>query len=58
MADMPILAVTANAFEDDRGRCVEAGMNAHVGKPVDPDVLHDTLLTWLDRRTAPLRACE
>ncbi|TXI79843.1 MAG: response regulator [Flavobacteriales bacterium] len=44
---LPIIAMTANAFEDDRQQCLAAGMNDHVAKPVDPARLYETLLHWL-----------
>ena len=48
--DTPIIAMTANAFEEDRRRCLEAGMNDHVGKPVDPERLYAVVDGWLSRR--------
>ena len=44
LADLPIIAMTANVMEDDRARAIEAGMNAHISKPIDVDHMVEALL--------------
>ncbi|MFG6433849.1 ATP-binding protein [Roseateles sp. LYH14W] len=46
-AALPILAMTANAFDDERQRCLDAGMDDHVAKPVVAEQLFATLYDWL-----------
>ncbi|AXC14565.1 Sensory box histidine kinase/response regulator [Acidisarcina polymorpha] len=53
---LPIIAMTAHALVEERQRCVDAGMNDHVSKPIDPDVLFATLARWtkpLHGKSAP-----
>jgi CheY-like chemotaxis protein len=47
MRQLPIVAMTANALASDRERCLTAGMNDHIPKPIDVAVLHATLARWL-----------
>ena len=42
-ANIPIVAMTANAFEEDRQKAFKAGMNAHIAKPIDVNILMGTL---------------
>ena len=57
-ADLPVVAMTANAMAGDRDRCLEAGMNDHLAKPIDPDQLWVTLQRWIKplRQASPIRA--
>ncbi|MCX6067181.1 MAG: response regulator, partial [Chloroflexi bacterium] len=61
---LPVIAMTAHALKGDRDRCLEAGMNDYVSKPIDPRALVDTLARWLpgaylqDKATAMARAQE
>ena len=41
--EIPIIALTANAFDEDVQRIMQAGLNAHLSKPVEPDALYETL---------------
>jgi two-component system, sensor histidine kinase and response regulator len=48
-ASLPIIAMTANAMQRDRERCLAAGMNDFVTKPVDPEELFKVLMKWAQR---------
>ena len=54
-ASLPVIAMTAHAMAEERERCLAAGMNDHIGKPIDPEVLYQTLARWLHRgrKTGP-----
>ena len=47
---LPIIAMTANVMAADREKCIEAGMNDHIAKPIDPDELFAALLRWIKPR--------
>lgn len=46
-ANVPIIAMTADAFAEERKRTVEAGMNCHLSKPIDPPLLYETLAKYI-----------
>ncbi len=46
--NLPIIAMTAHAMEEDRKKCLAVGMNGHVGKPFNPNELYDILTQWLN----------
>jgi two-component system sensor histidine kinase/response regulator len=49
---LPIIAMTANAMQQDKDRCAQAGMSDYLAKPIDPDELFRTLLRWIPSRQA------
>ena len=54
--DLPVVAMTANAMQGDRDRCMAAGMNDHVAKPIEPENLWKALLKWIKPRQATAAA--
>ena len=48
--NIPIIAMTANAFSEDRANCLAAGMDDFVAKPVEPEILYGVLVKWLNQR--------
>lgn len=47
---LPIIAITANTMAGDREECLEMGMNDHVAKPIEPELLLETLTNWMSER--------
>ena len=60
LRSLPIIAMTAHALIEEQHRCLEAGMNDHVSKPIDPDAFFATLMRWtkLGKRQASRIAVE
>jgi signal transduction histidine kinase/DNA-binding response OmpR family regulator/HPt (histidine-containing phosphotransfer) domain-containing protein len=50
---IPIIALTAHALRSDREKCLAAGMNDHVAKPIEPQILLETLNKWFKAKAAP-----
>jgi two-component system sensor histidine kinase/response regulator len=53
LKQIPIIAMTAHALVEERQHCIDAGMNDHVSKPIDPDALFSTLLKWAKTKPKP-----
>jgi CheY-like chemotaxis protein len=52
LQNLPVIAMTAHALVEERQRCLDAGMNDHVSKPIDPDSLFSTLMRWAKPKQA------
>ena len=52
-ADLPIVAMSANALASDRQLCLDAGMNDHLLKPIEPELLYQILLKWIQPAQRP-----
>lgn len=55
---LPIIAMTANAFREEKEKSVACGMNAYLTKPVDPGLLYSTLIQWISPVHAEMPAAE
>ena len=49
-AEIPIIAMTANAFEEDRRNAIKAGMNGHISKPINVETLMQTLSEFFEEK--------
>jgi signal transduction histidine kinase/DNA-binding response OmpR family regulator len=53
-ASIPIIAMTANVLNSDRDKCMKAGMNDYISKPIEPNQLFSTLLSWIPHRKSSI----
>jgi len=58
LKNLPIVAMTAHALVEERQRCLDAGMNDHLSKPIEPDALFATLLRWTHPRKGQASSVE
>jgi PAS domain S-box-containing protein len=56
LAKLPVIALTAHAMESERAKCLAAGMDGYLAKPIDPDKLLETLDEWIDAAEPPAAA--
>jgi len=56
LQNLPILAMTAHALQDDRDKSIKAGMDDHLVKPIDPDAVYRAIARWVPPRRSPARA--
>ena len=50
---VPIVAMTANAMSGEKEKCLNSGMNDYLSKPIDPEILFETLIKWIDCKKLP-----
>ncbi|MDR2199291.1 MAG: response regulator [Deltaproteobacteria bacterium] len=51
--NVPIIALTANAFKEDIDKAIEAGMNSHIAKPVKPEKIVEAMMKYIGKKSAP-----
>lgn len=56
-SEMPIIAMTAHAMASERQKCLDSGMNDHITKPIEPELLFKTLLQWIEPGEVKESAC-